>query len=165
MKNKLYFIISGVIILIIIIIIVIMINNNDIKQTNAEILPQEEISEEQYRQTKVKLYFINKQTGNIQSETRLVDVKKLINSPYDILINFLINGPQKEELSSYIPKDTKINKIEFAKGTVKIDFSEEFLKINNIENKENVIKIIEMTLKELLEINNVEITVNEIKIK
>lgn len=165
-KSKVYFFLLGIILIITIICsIIIIINKEETKQVSAEILPQEEISEEQYRQTKVKLYFINKQTGEIQNEIRMVDVKILINSPYYTLIQMLFNGPKKDELSSYIPSQTKINKIEFDNGTVKLDVSNDFLEINNLENKQDIIKIIEMTLKELLEIDNVEITVDGTQIK
>ena len=79
-KSKVYFFLLGIILIITIICsIIIIINKEETKQVSAEILPQEEISEEQYRQTKVKLYFINKQTGEIQNEIRMVDVKILVN--------------------------------------------------------------------------------------
>ena len=43
--------------------------------------PQEEISEEQTRQTKVILYFENIETGELETEIKLVDANTLIKSP------------------------------------------------------------------------------------
>lgn len=156
-KNKKYLIIIILILLIISILSLILIINKNKSNKKIELLPEEEISEEQYRQTMVLLYFINNITGEIETETRLVDIKILINNPYETLINMLIDGGKKENLISNIPKETKINKIELKNNILIIEFSEQFLEINNVGNKNKIINIIEKTLKELLEINNVEI--------
>lgn len=159
LKNKKYLLFLFIILILFILILgIFKINNN--KNIETEMQPEEEISEEQYRQTMVLLYFINSKTGEIENETRLVDVKILINNPYETLINMLIDGAKKENLFSYIPKNTKINKIELKNNILIIEFSNEFLEINNSKNKEKIINIIEKTLKELLEINNIEIICN-----
>lgn len=62
-----------------------------------EYIPQEEISEEQSKQTIVSLYFINKETKELVPEARLVNIKDMVNSPYDTLINLLIAGPKSEK--------------------------------------------------------------------
>ena len=43
--------------------------------------PQEEISEEQNRQTKVTLYFANAETGELETEIKIIDANTLINKP------------------------------------------------------------------------------------
>ena len=53
--------------------------------------PQEEISEEQSRQTKVTLYFENIDTGELETEIKVMDANILINNPEEELINLLIN--------------------------------------------------------------------------
>ena len=58
---------------------------------NDEYIPQEEISEEQARQTIVSLYFTDKETGLLKPEARLVNVKELMKDPYKTLIELLIN--------------------------------------------------------------------------
>ena len=69
--------IIAIITLIILIIIGIFIYNNiSIENTTEEYqdyTPQEEISDEQMRQTKVILYFANSETGELESETKIVD--------------------------------------------------------------------------------------------
>lgn len=165
MKKRKYLYLLSIILIILIICIGAIIKKNNKKTPKNEIMPQQEISEEQYRQTMVLLYFINNVTNEIETETRLADVKELIKNPYEILINMLIDGGKKENLISYIPKNTKINKIELKDNILIIDFSAEFLEINNLENKNKIINIIEKTLMELIEINKVEIKVNNEEIK
>ena len=55
-----------------------------------EYTPEAEISEEQARQTIVTLYFQNKETKTLTTEARLVDIKDLMNTPYEKLMNLLI---------------------------------------------------------------------------
>ena len=62
-----------------------------------EYIPQEEISEEQLRQTIVSLYFPSKETKELVPEARLVDIKEIINDPCDKLVNLLIEGPKSEK--------------------------------------------------------------------
>ena len=62
-----------------------------------EYTPQEEISDEQLRQTIVSLYFISKDTKEIVPEARLINIKEIINAPCDKLINLLIEGPKSDK--------------------------------------------------------------------
>ena len=75
-----------------------------------EYTPQEEISEEQLRQTIVSLYFPSKETKELIPEARLVDIKEIINDPYDKLVVLLIEGPKSEKEEAVIPKETKLLK-------------------------------------------------------
>ena len=60
--------------------------------------PQEEISDEQNRQTKVTLYFENSETGELESEIRLIDANTLIKEPEKEIINFIeVNDLEKEK--------------------------------------------------------------------
>ena len=72
-----------------------------------EYIPQEEISEEQLRQTIVSLYFPSKETKELVPEARLVDIKEIINDPCDKLVNLLIEGPKSEKEEKIIPENTK----------------------------------------------------------
>ena len=57
--------------IILIILVSLIYNNISIEKERSnyqEYIPQEEISEEQLRQTKVILYFANKETGKLESE-------------------------------------------------------------------------------------------------
>ena len=74
-----------------------------------EYTPEEEITEEQNRQTIVSLYFLEKETNELAPEARLVDIKEIMNTPYDKLVNMLIEGPKNEKYTKLIPENTKLN--------------------------------------------------------
>ena len=60
-------------------------------------IPQEEISDEQSRQTKVLLYFENIENGQLEIETKIIDANLLIENPEKKLIEYLIKGPQNDK--------------------------------------------------------------------
>ena len=123
--------------------------------------PQEEITEEQFRQTIVNLYFPGKESHELMAETRLVDVKNLMNIPCEKLVNMLIDGPKNEKLENIMPKNTKVLKTYFDKDCIILDLSKDFLNYDmEKENiKENLINSIVKTLTELNEVNSVKILI------
>lgn len=126
-----------------------------------EIIPEEEISEEQMRQTIVSLYFYNGTTQSLVSEGRLIDVKELIKDPYRRLMELLIEGPQNSELTRTIPEGTRINKVEVKGDVLYLDLSKEFIENHEGgEEKENAtIYSIVNTMTNLTEINGVKILI------
>ena len=156
------FIVGIAIILIIAIIIGVyfFIKNKEGNNEITEYVPEQEISEEQLRQTIVSLYFKNE--NGLMPEARLVDVKELINNPYEKIINMLLEGPKNENLQKTIPEGTKINKIERQGEILILDFSEEFIsKDNGGEEQEKLtIQSIVKTVTELTEINGIKIKIN-----
>lgn len=139
----------------------LLLNKKDTSQQN-EILPQEEMGDEQMRQTIVTLYYQNKDTKELMPEGRMVDSKTLLTDPYGVLIGLLIEGPKGENLQSIIPQGTKILKTELKGDMVYIDLSKEF--INNhsggLEAEKSTIKSIVNTLTELNEVNSVKILID-----
>lgn len=127
-----------------------------------EYVPEEEITEEQLRQTIVSLYFPDKQTNEVVPEARLIDIKEMIANPYEKLINLLIEGPKNEKNNKIIPENTKLLKNYLEGDCIVLDFSPEFLNYNKeVKNgKENLINSIVNTLTELSEINKVKILIN-----
>lgn len=127
-----------------------------------EYVPQEEIAEEQVRQTIVSLYFPSKETNEINPEARLIDIKEIINTPYDKLINLLIEGPKNEKNKKVIPENTKLNKNYLENDCIVLDFSSEFLNYPKEDEKEksNIINCIVNTLTELNEVNKVKILID-----
>lgn len=132
----------------------IMRNKNIQNKKSEEIIPQEEISNTQLRQTIITLYFMEKQTGDLQPEARQIDARMLLENPYQTLINMLIEGPKNEQLLGLFPQDTKINNAEIKEGIVYIDFSNEFINEQKL-GKEQEMKIINSILKTLLELSEV----------
>lgn len=137
-----------------------IVKNKNTEKEMTEYTPQEEISEEQMRQTMVSLYFKN--DNGLIPEARLIDVKELINNPYEKILNMLIQGPKNENLKKTIPEGTKINKIEKEGENLIIDFSSEFIEKHiggELEEKLTIQSIVK-TVTELTEINGIKIKIN-----
>jgi len=168
MKNKkifMYIIILIIIILLILLGYLVFKNNNkkEISYNFEDYIPQEEISDEQLRNTTISLYFYNKEKSEIEEETRKIDSKKLLENPYKILLEELIKGPEeKNYLGKTINENTQINSIENINGVLHIDFSEDLISpeyLAEIE-KEKIRESIYKTLIQLNEINEVKIKIN-----
>lgn len=127
-----------------------------------EYIPQEEISEKQLRQTIVSLYFKSKETKELTPEARLIDIKEIINNPYDELVQLLIEGPKNDKNERIIPENTKLNKSYMDDDCVVLDFSEEILNYNKDDDslKSNLINCLVKTLTQLTEVNKVKILIN-----
>lgn len=137
--------------------------NKDAKNNKLnEIVPAEEISNSQLRQTIITLYFMNKEKGELEPEARQIDVRMLVENPYEVLVNMLIEGPKNENLIGIIPRDTKINKIEIKDDIVYIDFNDYFIKDQNLGELQEkmIINSILKTLIELKEVNGIKILIN-----
>ena len=163
MKKNRKKIIAIITIIIIIILGVFIYNNISIEKNIDEYqdyTPQEEISEEQMRQTKVILYFANAENGELESETKIVDANSLIKEPYKEIMQWLIKGPQSSNLKKLIPEGTVLNEIKIEKDCAVINLSNEFLNYETEENKLKIINSIVNTLTNLKEINSVKFLIN-----
>lgn len=140
----------------------VSINKDAEKNEIQEIIPEEEISNTQLRQTIITLYFMNKEKGELEPEARQIDAILLLENPYEVLVNMLIEGPKNENLIGIIPQGTKINNIEIKDGIVSIDFSDNFIKEQTLgETQEKmIINSILKTLVELSEVNGIKILIN-----
>lgn len=138
------------------------VKNKEKETVVEEYVPEEEITEEQVRQTIVSLYFPNKETNELNPEARLIDIKEIMNNAQEKLISLLVEGPKNEKNKKVIPEGTKLNKSYFEGDCVVLDFSSEFLNYNKEEEKakENLIDCIVNTLTELTEVNKVKILVD-----
>lgn len=156
--------IIAIITLILIIIGGIFIFNNISIENNVDeyqdYTPEEEISEEQMRQTKVILYFANSETGELESETKIVDANLLINEPYKEIMNWLMKEPQSSNLKKLIPEGTAMHDIRVEKNCAIINLSNEFLNYETDENKLKIINSIVNSLTNLKEINSVKFLIN-----
>ena len=166
MKNKKIIIIFTVLLIIVLIggyFIIKYVKENQKEETVVEdYTPQEEISEEQLRQTIVSLYFQSKETKELVPEARLIDIKEIINDPCDKLVNLLIEGPKSEKEERIIPENTKLQKSYMEEDCVTLDFSAEFLNYDksNEALKKNIIDSLVKTLTQLTEVNKVKILIN-----
>lgn len=164
MKKKEGFFIVFLLILLVVVLGGVIYYFNKNKKTEAneivqEYTPQEEISDEQLRNTIISLYFINKDSGEINPEARTINTNLLLDNPYQYLLEQLIEGPKNEKLTKAIPENTKINNVELKGDTLNIDFSHEFID-NAPEGKDAENKIMETIVKTVTELNEV----NSVKI-
>lgn len=155
--------------IIILIIILLLIGvggyffiENKNRNESQDIVPEEEISDEQMRQTIVSLYFYNNETKELISEGRLIDAKDLLENPYQKLMELLIKGPENQSLSKTIPDGTKINKVELKGDILYVDLSNEFIE-NHPGGEEqecaSVYSIVD-TMTNLTEVNAVKILID-----
>ena len=159
-RKKLIAIITFLLILILAFFVYKNISIEKKKDEYQDYTPQEEISEEQSRQTKVTLYFENIDTGELETEIKVMDANILINNPEEELINLLIKGPQSSNLKKLIPEGTVLHDIKIEKSCAIINVSNEFLNYENEENKLKIINSIVNTLTNLKEINSIKFLIN-----
>lgn len=170
MKNKKIIMYAGIILIVLILLGVGYIILNNIKNNKnnkneieyEEYIPQEEITGEQLRQTVITLYFLDPATNNLTPEARQIDARELLDNPYELLINLLMEGPKNEKLLKLIPENTKLNSTQIKDNILYIDFSEDFIKEQELgkEQEELIIKSIINTVTELTEINKVAILID-----
>lgn len=165
MKNKkilILFIISVILIVVIGYFAIKFVKQKKSNEIQNEYVPQEEISDEQSRETIVSLYFADKETGLLKPEARLVNVKDLIKSPYNTLVELLSSGPKNDKLKVVIPENTKLLNASLDKECLTLDFSSEILNYNKDDSmlKNNLIYSIVNTVTELNEVNKVKFLVN-----
>ena len=136
--------------------------NQNTQSEENQIIPEEEISEDQMRQTIVSLYFYNNYTKSLASEGRLIDVKELLENPYKRLMELLIEGPQNTNLSKTIPDGTKVNKAEIKGDILYLDLSKEFIEnhAGGEEAESATIYSIVNTMTNLTEVNAVKILID-----
>lgn len=130
--------------------------------TIEEYTPEEEISENQLRQTIVSLYFPSKETKELTPEARLVDIKEIINNPYEKIVNLLIKGPKNEKNEKVIPENTKLLKAYMDGECLVLDFSSEILNYDKTDEKakENIENSLLKSLTQLTEVNSIKILVD-----
>ena len=159
---KKMFILKVVIIIVIISILAILIVLNfstevvENVENETVIEPEEEISEEQMRQTAITLYFEDKESMQLVTEEKKVDAKDLVDNPYLYIVNLLILGPNSENLQNPIPEGTKVNKAELNGDCVTVDLSKDFLNSSGT----NAIYSIVNSLTELKEVNSVKFLID-----
>lgn len=160
MKKKVIFRTVLIVGIIIILAILIFLNFSteivENVENKTEIEPEQEISEEQMRQTSLTLYFEDKESLELVKEERKVDAKNLLDNPYMYIVNLLINGTEEENLQNPIPVGTKVNKVELKGDCAYVDLSGEFLNSSGM----NPIYSIVNSLTELKEVNSVKILID-----
>ena len=165
MKNKkiiLLFVILLIIIFVVGFFTIKFVKNKKENEVQNEYIPEEEISEEQLRETIVSLYFQDKETNMLKPEARLVNIKEIMQSPYNVLVELLISGPKNDKLKGIIPDNTKLLNSSLQGECLTLDFSSELLSYSKDDSKakDNLIYSIVNTVTELNEVNKVKFLIN-----
>lgn len=146
-----------IIILVILILGVFIVLNVDIE---TEYVPEAEVEEQDLRKTIISLYFKNLQTNSIVEETRLIDSKELLKSPYETLVKLLMSGPENSNNIKVIPDNVNLIDVDFENGVVIVNFDSEFDNLEQ-EEKDVIFETLYNTLTKLTEVSNIRIIVNE----
>ena len=160
MKKKLIIIVSAVIIILVGIMTYFYLTKE--KTVSVEYQPEEEITNEQMRQTIVSLYYKNKDTKELMPEGRVIDSKELLENPYKKLVELLIEAPKNDKLESAIPEGTKVNNAKIEGDIVYLDLSKEFIENHAGGQEEESLTIYSIvnTLTELTEVNSIKIQID-----
>lgn len=160
MNKKLIFRVILIIVIISAIVALIICNFSTEMVENVEnnnvIEPEQEISEQQMRQTGITLYFEDKQSAELVKEERKVDAKDLIDNPYMYIVNLLVKGPNDSNMQNAIPEGTKVNKVELKGDCAYVDLSKEFLNSSGMNSIYSIVN----SLTELKEVNSVKILID-----
>lgn len=114
----------------------------------------------------IKLYFKNKDTGALESETRVI--KSANAEPIEKLIVLeLIKGPNSSDKESVLTPDTQILSAESAEGTAYINMSQSFVDKNSGtgDKEQNAVFAIVNSICELPNINSVQFLVEGKKVR
>lgn len=148
---------------ILIVLISLVYNNISIEKSGdnyQDYIPQEEVSEEQLRQTKVILYFINKESGKLESEIKVIEANKLLNNSANEIMQLLLKGPQSSSLEKIIPEGTVVHDVTVDNRCATINVSNEFLNYENEEAKMKIVNSIVNTLTNLKDVESVKFLIN-----
>lgn len=159
-RKYIIFIIIGIILLVSLILVIkqfVVINPKE--EISNEYTPMQEIADSDLRNTIVTLYFKSKDSNTLVQEGRLIDVKLLLEKPYETLLQMLILGPEASSYERLIPEGTTINKTELKGDILEIDLSKEF-SANTGDMLNLTIESIKKTITSLNEVNDVIILIN-----
>lgn len=161
---KKWLIIALILFLVLISVIVIAKNSSNVQveTTITEYTPEEEISEEQNRMALVTLYFINSTSGELEPEVRKIDVKELIDNPYEKIMNLLIEGPQTSGKEKIMSQDAQVNSVELSGSNLCVNLNKTFIDENDgdFEKIEKKVNAIISTFLELKEVGTVKVLVD-----
>ncbi len=144
-----------IVIFLIILLSIFIISNVSVE---TEYTPETEIEDIELRKTIVTLYFKDKTSGELAKESRFVDSKVLLKSPYEEILNLLISGPENSNYEKTIPDNVQIIETKFENECVTVNFSKELENANLDEvQKSNLYYSVFNTLTELTEVTNVVI--------
>ena len=163
MKNKNLFPI--ILLIVVVLIVIVSIATTSIQKTSDksglnDYTPEEEINSKELRETIVTLYFLDTTSNTLKSEGKIVDSSELLENPYKTIVQYLIDGPKSNLLSSVFPENIKILSATLDKNCVTLNFSEQLLDVKDDSQKYNIINSVLNSLAQLTEVNSIKLQVN-----
>lgn len=147
--------------LIMLIVFNVRIENTEEGNVYNEIIPEEEITDNQLRETTINLYYVG-DNNEIKEVLKKVDSKMLIENPYLIVMHQLLEKENLGEYRTCIPENVKVNSVTRKGECLVIDLSKEF--IENMEDNSEIqslsISQIVNTMTQFTEINAIKIFVD-----
>ena len=147
-------------------LVFLLILNVDVKKVDEkksynEIIPEEELSDNQLRETTIHLYYIG-DNNEVVDTIKKIDSKELMENPYLVVLNLLIDKNNENNNKTCIPEGVRINKIERNRECLIIDLSKEFVENmdENVENQSLAISQIVNTMTQFNEINAIKILID-----
>ena len=122
--------------------------------------PEEEISESQLKETTINLYFLNPENNQLKSEGRTIGTSELLQNPYKVIVQKLLDGPTDNKLKNVFPEGTRLIDATLSNDCVILNFSEEILNFKDDVQKYNIINSILDSLTQLNEVNSIKILIN-----
>lgn len=136
-------------------------NKIEVEKEVDEYVPAEEISDEQERNTVVTLYYYSDESGVLAPEARKIDVKRLMNNPYTLILEMLFEGPTSNNYTNLFPENTRVINTCMEDDVLIIDLSKDFLEIQkkSIEDQRLILDSILKTMCQLKEVNGIRILI------
>ena len=165
MKNKRIVMYIGIILLILIVCgigYLVYVNTGERVREIHEYTPEAELPDEELRRTVINLYFLELATGELGAEPRVIDSRELLINPYERIIELLLEGSEDESKAEIIPGETVLNSAELRGNVLYLDFSEGFVREQNLgeEQEKRIIRSIVNTLTELIEVDSIKINID-----
>ena len=166
MKRIVWFVMAILFTVLVLFVVLKNGKSSDEKMSINEYIPEEEISDAQNRMTIVTLYFMDPETGELVPEARGIDVKVLMDNPYETILKLLIEGSTNSKIGKTIPDGTSVNSVKLNGEELVIDFDEFFVSQyeSGSEQQMKMVYSVVNTFLELKEVTSVKFLVNGEKI-
>lgn len=108
----------------------------------------------------LNIYLINKDTTDIEKETRNISLKELNSAPYETILKELKQPSTSSNVLTPIPENCSIISVVTKHNILEITLSDDFIKQNTDNNYDKLIlKSIVTTINNLKEINGIKINI------
>ena len=147
--------------LVLLLILNVRVEKIDEGKVYNDIIPEEEITDNQLRETTLKLYYVG-ENEELNECLKKVDSKILVENPYLVAMQELLKKENCGEHKTYLPENVRINSITRNGECLIIDLSKEFIEGLSDDKKIQRICLSQIikTMNQFTEINAVKILID-----